>query len=336
MPTDRYSPRERLAMILAGEQPDRYAVSMWRHFFHLESTIDGTVDAMVHFQNEFNWDFMKINPRADFHIEDWGFRQTFSTDEFTKHRKDHYPIQTPDDWRTIRPLDPTDGILGDHLRVIEKIRKRVGPDLPLFMTLFTPLAVAGRLIERNEDLIAHLRSHPEIVQPALEAITTTFTRYASEIRNAGADGLFYATTHFASSDMMTWDEYRTWGIPYDRPVIEATESDATNILHVCDTNAFVTQLAEEKYPAQILSWNAYSPTNLPLDKAYTNITDYVIASGVDDLAWLQLSEPDEVSYLVSELTERYAPERLIVAPTCAIPPETPADNLRAVRRAVYV
>ena len=72
---ERLSHRERLAAILAGERPDRFAASMWRHFFHMESTVDGTAEAMLHFQREYDWDFMKINPRADYHIEGWGFEQ---------------------------------------------------------------------------------------------------------------------------------------------------------------------------------------------------------------------------------------------------------------------
>ncbi len=76
----KLSHRERIQMILAGQKPDRFAVSFWRHFFHKESTAEGLAEAMVGFQKQFDWDFMKINPRADYHIEDWGFRQEYSRD----------------------------------------------------------------------------------------------------------------------------------------------------------------------------------------------------------------------------------------------------------------
>jgi len=69
---DKYSHRDRLEMILAGEKPDRFAASFWRHFFHMEHHAEGTAEAMVSFQKRFDWDFIKINPRADYHVEDRG------------------------------------------------------------------------------------------------------------------------------------------------------------------------------------------------------------------------------------------------------------------------
>ena len=87
MKTEKYSHLERIQMIIAGERPDRHAASCWRHFFHMEHHAEGTAEAMLGFQKEFDWDFMKINPRADYHIEDWGLTQAWSHDEYKKHAK---------------------------------------------------------------------------------------------------------------------------------------------------------------------------------------------------------------------------------------------------------
>ena len=85
--TDKYSHRERLQHVLNGQEPDRFAASFWRHFYHKEHFAEGTAEAMLDFQKRFDWDFMKINPRADYHIEGWGFRQKYSHDELVKHTK---------------------------------------------------------------------------------------------------------------------------------------------------------------------------------------------------------------------------------------------------------
>ena len=143
----KYSPRERIELILNGYKTDRYAASFWRHFYHKESRADGTAEAMLDFQNHFGWDFMKINPRADYHVEDWGLEQDWSTEELTKHTKVKFPITKPDDWDNIEPLQPTAPVLAEHLQVVNLIRKGVGKELPILMTLFTPLAIAGRMVE---------------------------------------------------------------------------------------------------------------------------------------------------------------------------------------------
>src|SRR5574341_588967 len=203
MPKDKYSHRERLELVLAGEMPDRYAASFWRHFYHKESNAKGTAEAMLDFQKAFDWDFMKINPRADYHIEDWGLKQKWSTNEFQKHVVLNYPIEKLTDWDKIEPLSPLAPVLAEHLKVVSLIRKGLNRDFPILMTIFTPLAVAGRMVEDDHLLVEHLRQHPDKIHRALRSITDTFKKFVEEVRNAGADGVFFATTQWASSNLIT-------------------------------------------------------------------------------------------------------------------------------------
>ena len=318
-------------MIIAGERPDRHAISFWRHFFHMEHHAEGTAEAMLAFQKRFDWDFMKINPRADYHVEDWGLKQEWSKDEFRKHRKYDFPIINPEDWSKIKPQPMTSPVLAEHLKVVSMIKKKSDPELPILMTVFTPLAIAGRLVEDRATLLKHLHDCPELVEPALRAITDTFKAYASELRNAGADGLFYATTQWASSDTLTWDEYRRFGVPYDLEVIRATESDAVNLFHVCSSNNYLKELSEINYHCALYNWDSDDPTNLPLDKADGLLKGKVMVGGVDRNGWLLEGDPEEVGHKIEEIKERFAPERLIIGPGCSVPPEVPMDNFRAVR-----
>lgn len=331
MKTESYSHRERLQMIIAGEQPDRHAGSFWRHFFHREHFAEGTAEAMLGFQKEFDWDFMKINPRADYHVEDWGLKQQWSYNEFKKHKKSNFPIQKVEDWTELEPLDPTAPVLAEHLKVVSIIRKGSVKELPLLMTLFTPLAIAGRMVEDQQTLVEHLRTAPEAVEAGLRTITDTFAAFASELRNAGADGLFFATTQWASSDMITFEEYQRFGVPYDLEIIKAAESDAINLLHVCHSNNYLRELAELDYNASLYNWDADDPTNSPLDKADEWMTGKVMVGGVDREGWLLNGTPKEIGYKIDELKERFSSTRLIIGPGCSVPPEVPLQNFRAVR-----
>lgn len=328
---EKLSPKERIQTIMAGEKPDRMAASFWRHFFHMENNAEGTAEAMLYFQKKFNWDFMKINPRADYHIEGWGFKHKWSTSEFEKHQKLVFPVQSIEDWAKIQPLDNSSPALAEHLKMVNLIRKGSIKELPLLMTVFNPLGIAGRMVPDKKMLVEHLRTAPEKVLPAIEAITLTFEKFTEELRNAGADGLFFATLQWASSDFLTWDEYQKFGVPYDLRIMDKIGGDAINILHVCYSNNYLKELSKIDYKSKMYNWDAEHPTNLPIDKAMDAFPDKIIVGGVDHEGWLLHSPPDEVGYKIDELKKRYDPARLILAPGCAIPPEVPFDNLKVIR-----
>lgn len=328
---DKYSHRERLELIFAGQQPDRFAASFWRHFFHQEHHAEGTAGAMLSFQERFDWDFMKINPRADYHVEGWGLKQQWSHDEFKKHVKLNFPVKSLDDWRDIEPLKLSTPVLDEHLKVVSMIRKKSSKDLPILMTVFTPLAVAGRMVEDDNLLAEHIHNHPDKVLPAIEAITQTFEAFVTELRNAGADGIFYATTQWASSNLISWAEYEKFGVPYDLRVIRKAGDDAINLFHVCSSSNYLKELIQLDYPCRMYNWDSDDPTNAPLDKGVDLITDRALVGGVDREGWLLHSKPDEIRHKMDEIKGKFDPARVIIGPGCSIPPEIPMENLAAIR-----
>lgn len=326
-----YSHRERLELIFNRERPDRFAASFWRHFFHKEHQAEGTAEAMLEFQKRFDWDFMKINPRADYHVEGWGLKQQWSHDEFKKHTKSDFPVTSLQSWRDIEPLPLSTAVLAEHLKVVSLIRKQSSRDLPILMTVFTPLAVAGRLVEDDNLLADHIHNHPGLVLPAIEAITQTFEKFVEELRNAGADGIFFATTQWASSNLISWEEYERFGVPFDLRVIRAAGEDALNLFHVCSSNNYLKQLVEHAYPCQMYNWDSDDPTNPPLDRGLELITDRALVGGVDRHGWLLHSKPDEIRHKMDQIKSTYDPSRVIIGPGCSIPPEVPMENLQAIR-----
>ena len=328
---DKLNHRERIEMIIAGEKPDRFAGSIWRHFFHMENNALGTAEAMIGFQKRFDWDFIKVNPRADYHVEDWGLKQKWSTNEFKKHEKLVFPITQLKDWEKINVLPYTAKALAEHLKVVSLIRKGIGKDVPILMTIFTPLAIAGRMVPDRKILIEHLREQPNLIHSVLNNIAETFSQYATELRNAGADGLFFATTQWASEDMLTWEEYEEFGVPYDLKVIEASCEGAINLFHVCASNTYLRKLAEIDYKCQLYNWDSDDPTNIPLDKSYDLLKGKVLVGGVDMNGWLLHGNPIEIKIQIDKIKANHDPCRVIIGPGCAVPPEIPMVNLQAVR-----
>jgi uroporphyrinogen decarboxylase len=325
---ERLSHRERIETIINGGIPDHPAISIWRHFYHLESKAEGLARAMIDFQNNYNWDFMKINPRASYHVEDWGNKLEWSNNEFQKHRKTYFSIQKIEDWEKIEPLSFKAPVLSEHLKAISLIRKQFDRNLPIMMTVFNPISIAADLLPHAKILLEHLHINPKRVLQAMENITQTFEKYVIECFNAGADGIFFATTEFASNDMMPYSQYAEFARPYDLRILKAANS-GMNILHVCGSNNFLNELSD--YPVKFLNWDSSDPTNINLDKALKIFHDKTIIGGIDHNGWLIHSTPQEISSQMSYLAEQYSNQKIIFGPGCAIDPKVATENLAALK-----
>ncbi len=327
--SDKYSPRERIEIIIKGEKPDRFATSLWRHFFHLESSAEKMAGAMIEYQNRYDWVFMKINPRASFHTEDWGNQFEWSTDEYAKHKHTKYAVNSPEDWDKIEILPTTAPVLTEHLKAISLIRKKCGPDLPILMTVFNPVGIARRLVDDRDKFFEQLKTFPEKVTGAIERITKTFESYAAEIRNAGADGLFFATLDIACAEAIPYEQYNSLCRPYDLRILRAAGNNALNLLHVCADNNYLKELSD--YPVSLVNWNSSDPTNVNLEDSFNFLGDKTAVGGLDHTGWLLYGSPAEVKQEVNKIKERMAGKRFIFGPGCTIDARIPHENIKAVR-----
>jgi uroporphyrinogen decarboxylase len=253
--------RERLAAAIAGRAVDRLPVALWRHFFVEEASREGLVRAMLRWQRTYDWDFLKINPRARYHVEDWGNRYEFSGSEHVPPTLVRARVREPEGFRQLarRAPGPQAPVLADHLAAVADLRKALGPDVPMLMTVFTPMSIAADLAGGPQDLAALIAQDPPLVHVGLRVITDTFADFAARSIEAGADGIFLATTHMATRANFTPEQYREFGRPYDLEVLAAVRAAPLNLLHVCKAQAFVRELAD--YPVALLNWDTAEPSN---------------------------------------------------------------------------
>ncbi|MDH7499430.1 MAG: uroporphyrinogen decarboxylase family protein, partial [candidate division NC10 bacterium] len=182
--------RERVMATLRGEARDRPPVSFWRHFYEREATATGLAEAMLAFQGRYDWDFVKVNPRASYYGEGWGLRVKFRGEQGLKPEIIHFPIQSASDWERIQPLSAKEGALGEQLQALRLIREGLGSEVPMVQTIFTPLSIAGDLVPSPDRLLQHLREQPRAIHRALAVIADTFSSYAKSCLQEGADGVF--------------------------------------------------------------------------------------------------------------------------------------------------
>jgi len=323
---------ERVNAAVRGEQVDRVPVSMWGHNYLKEWSAEGVAEAMLENYHTYDWDYMKFNPRASYHVEDWGARLQPSGDANRGPSFLSVPVQEQGDWRRLRPLDPTKGALGEQLQALRLIDADLKGQAYFIHTIFNPLSVAKYLVgNKFEPVQTSIEDNPGALRQALEVITETFMAYTQATLEAGASGIFYATTGWASTDKLTEDQYRAFGVEYDLRLIDAFKNAPFNVLHNCGDHILFDLLAE--YPVHAISWAATAPTNPNLAEGKLH-TSKAVMGGISEKTTLPNGSPQQVADEAHAALDLTGGMRLLLAPGCSIPPSTPQANLEAIVHAV--
>ncbi|MBI2886966.1 MAG: uroporphyrinogen decarboxylase [Chloroflexi bacterium] len=324
------SHRERVMAALAGAEVDRPPVSMWRHFYDQETTGPGLVEAMLAFQQRHDWDFLKLNPRAQYHVEDWGVRHHYPADPQQAPALVEAAVKSPEDWGRLRPLEVHAGALGEQLQALREVTGALGGAVPVLMTVFTPLSIAARLVDSEATMQAHLREHPTQVRGALELITESYTAFAEACLEAGADGLFFATTSWASQVLLSEEEYQRFGRPYDLRALHAARQAPFNVLHVCRSQNMLRALLD--YPVHAFNWDACDATNPGLAEART-LTGKALIGGIDQRT-LHRNTPQEAAAQAGQALAQAGRRGFMLGPGCTVSPRTSPQHLEALKAAV--
>src|SRR5450759_4213696 len=325
--------KERVDAALRGDAVDRIPASMWGHDFEREWNPNTLAEAMVENFTRYDWDYMKVNPRACYHVEGWGVKVRPSGDKYTAPIFEDTPIKSSSDWKRIRPLEPDRGVLGEQLRALQLINHSIGFDAYFVQTIFCPLGVAKYLAGNNaEPVLQTLREDRAAMHSALRVITETFTAYAIACMEQGASGIFYATNGWASKSLLTADQYREFGEQYDLEFLDAIKSRSKfNILHNCGTHIYFDQLSS--YPVQALSWGDTLAGNPDLREGKLR-SGKAVMGGISAKTTMKDGSATQVQEEVARALGLTSSRHFLLAPGCTIPPETPAKNLAAVRHAL--
>jgi uroporphyrinogen decarboxylase len=326
---DQMTHVERVRAVLAGKEPDRVPISMWRHFFGSETRPDTLAEAMLAFEQRFDWDFMKVNPRASYHVEGWGVKTRYDGDAHPVVIET--PIKSPDDWLRLEVLPLDRGVLKEHLDSLKLVADGLGGRVPFIMTVFTPLAIAGRMTATEDMFVQHLREHTDKVEYALDVITETFTKFSVASMERGAWGLFYATTAFATSDRLTPEEYAKWGRPWDLELLNALPPAQFHLLHVCRERNFLPQMMD--YPVHAFNWDARGEGNLSLSEARAWGGGKIVVGGIPHTAHLSEASPERLAGETSGIRIAMGKKGWMFGSGCTFPPETPESSLKAIKDA---
>jgi uroporphyrinogen decarboxylase len=321
--------RERVAAALRRQPVDRPPVSFWRHVPDVDHTAAGLADAMLAWQRRWDLDFVKVMSSGVYCVEDWGCTVAYAGSPNGAKQCVEHAVRTAGDWARIKVLDPGAGALGRELEALGRIVRGRGDDAPVLHTLFSPLTIARKLA--GERLAEDLRTSPEAVGQALEAITETMIRYGAAAIEAGADGVFFAT-QMASPDVMSRDVQARFGLPYARRVLGSlgTRSSFT-LLHVHGKEIYFDDLAGA-LAVHAVNWHDRL-TPPALGEAQRRFAGAVVG-GLSEGATLRRGPAASIVAEVEDAIRQTAGRGVMVAPGCVLPLDTPDAHLEAVVSAV--
>lgn len=251
-------------------------------------------------------------------------------------------LEAVSDLEKIRPVEPSGGAFGEQLDALDRIRRGLDGDAPIIQTVFSPLSVIGWLaggpagfeipgLPASLPLLRRaIEEAPELLEAALEAVTTTLVSYVRITREAGADGIFFAIVRLAREGYLSREEYARFGRPYDLRVLEAVADSPLNVLHTCGDRVYFDAVAD--YPVSAISWNGQAQGNPSFGEAI-GATTAAVMGGVDEGVTLPSGTPAVVAQAANSALAETGGRRTLVAPGCSIDHRTPPENLLAMRDA---
>ncbi len=338
-----YSKRERVEAALRGEAVDRPPVSAWRHFIPQETSPEALAAISLRHMREFDWDWLKLNPRATYYAEAWGNVYDYTDYAGVFPRLVSSPWRSPADLGRLEPVSPRGGVFAEHLRLVQLVRASIG-DAHFVQTVFSPLSVLAFLLARpsahsaqawvdaQRDAVRQaITEHPQEAHHALRVIAETLAGYATACLEAGASGLFFAIVKLARQGAISREAYAEFGKPYDLIVLNAVREATFNQLHICGSQVYFTDVLD--YPVHAINWAAVGQGNPSVGEAQ-QLTARAVIGGVDELGTLQRGSPADVIAEAQAAIRATNGRRFLLAPGCGTAMDVPAQNLHALRRAV--
>jgi uroporphyrinogen decarboxylase len=323
--------RERVEAALAGRKPDRPPIGAWGHTYREEWSPEALARITVERTRRFAWDYVKFQPRASCFAEAFGNEYRPSNHPFQSGPLVRAAVESVSDWERLRLVNQK--ALDDQVESIGIVCRELGDRVPVLQTVFSPISVAAYLVGKDKRLVVRqLRRQPEVVLPALERIGDVLVDFSQRSVAAGAAGLFYAISGFASRGSMPQDVYENLLLPLDQRIVDAFPAAAWfNVLHVCGSRIYL-DLAR-RLPVHAVSWASHQAGNPSLAEGQALLEGKAVMGGVAQRTTLLRGPASAIRKEIAEAERETGGKGLILAPGCSVPPRVRAENLEAMASA---
>jgi uroporphyrinogen decarboxylase len=315
---------ERVQAASKRQPTDRPPYAFWRHFPDVDRNAAALAQSTLRFHERYQSDFLKVTPTGGYAVEDWG---CVESDEVLAdgHRPcARHAVNAPEDWKKIRPVKMESTAWASHLETLIRCVVDRRADCSAMPTVFSPLSLARKL--SGDRLNYDLKENPQAVTDALEAITETILAFAEACFREAAEGFFYSI-QAASTDFHTEEEYRRFGEPYDRRILESVRARSKlTILHGHGEHLLFDRLAS--LPADAWNWDDRR-AGPSLGEGRARVPGAVVG-GLDQWGVLRDGAPEAAQAQVQDALAQTGGRGVILGAGCVLPSGVPDATLVGV------
>jgi uroporphyrinogen decarboxylase len=305
---------DRVKATLYGEPVDRPAYGFWTHLPGIDLDPLRLAAASAAFATRYDLDFVKSMPNGLYCVEDWGCVCDYGDIERGGVAKVvRAAVNEIDDWKRLQRVDVTRGAYGRELQHLSALMDRLGAEVPVLATVFSPLTIAHKL--SNGISREHLACNPEAVCQGLETITEVTCAFTREALARGCAGIFLAVQE-ATSRAFGEADYRRYGEPYDRQVLAAAQSAGGwfDAVHIHGEDILFDVLKD--YDVSALNWH--------IGETAPSIADYRKAGGTRPILGglqrmhLTRRDRDGIEADITRALAENGSHGILLAPACVI------------------
>ncbi|MFZ4826354.1 MAG: uroporphyrinogen decarboxylase family protein [Phototrophicaceae bacterium] len=314
---------ERLQQTVGGYATHPIPTFLMRHFPGDDQRISDHVQALIHFQELFDWDVLVIHPPSSYAVADYGVQSEWNGHHHGDRQLLKHIIQRSLDWTEIRNLDPERGELGKQLEVTRQLVEHFKKSVPILVSIYSPLSQATRL-SGHATLLDHLRTRPDRLKSCLNVLTETTLNYVNVLRKLGVDGIVYIV-EYGDYGMLAKGEYESFGVPYDLKILgEMVERTPFNLLHLRGNSPMFDVF--KNYPTQATNWNSQADK---VDLVQGKSLSLGAVCGGAQTNTLLFSTPSEIRQQANHALREVNRRRIILTAEDTVSIASPLANLKA-------
>lgn len=311
--------KERVTAVFKGEKPDRTPMGFWMHFPPEQHYGEEALAAHLRYFEETKTDICKVMNENLYPVES--------------------PIMEAADWSEVKACGKNHPFIKTQVELVKRVVERAGGDAPVIATIHGIVASASHALmqcSRYDKVgryaqLYHLRTNPDSVYSAYEAIAETLTILAEECIAAGADGVYYAALG-GERDGFTAEEHARYIAPLEKGLMkEIDHAPIGNILHMCKPLVELERFVD--YPCAAVNWGILE-SGVELCDGRKLFPGKVILGGMDDASANLISgSREDLVREVHEILAKNDYPGFILASDCTLPGDLPYDRIRMMKEA---